>query len=81
MVEPYALELCVDCVTADANGPNAEGISPDWSGFMPEWSGWIMGTAVWDYDEPRGPFFSSYPCEGCGSGLAGDRFYYAAVPR
>lgn len=80
-MENYTLTLCVDCVTVDANGRDAEGIDPSWPGFLPEWSGRVMAPMLQNGGEPEDPFFSSYPCEGCGSGLAGDRFYYIAVPR
>lgn len=71
------VSLCVDCVTADANGP--EEIS-DWAGFLPEWDGFVFGPVLTDEDnEPSEPYFSWRPCEGCGSRLGGDRFDYIAV--
>ena len=75
------VDLCVDCVFADANGPEALHISEDWTGFLPEWDGWVFGPVVSDEEnEPVEPHFSWSPCGGCGSGLGGDRFRYIAVP-
>jgi hypothetical protein len=85
-MEPYTIAsvtvgLCVDCVTADANGADAEGIEPDWCGFLPAWEGWAFGTDADADGEPREPAFGWYPCDGCGSGLGGDRYPYVAVRR
>ena len=73
------VNLCVDCVAADANGTEAAG--DEWPGFLPEWEGWLFGPVVTDEEnEPVEPHFSWYPCGGCGSGLGGDRYRYIAVP-
>jgi hypothetical protein len=76
------VDLCVDCVFADANGQGAEGISEDWTGFLPEWDGWLFGPVVTDEDnEPAEAHFSWSTCDGCGSMLGGDRWDYIAVPK
>lgn len=79
------IDLCVDCVFADANGAGTPehdgGPSPDWTGFLPAWDGWgfIARTERFgDYNEIKEPHFSWSPCDGCGSGFGGDRYEYTA---
>jgi len=70
--------LCVDCVYVDANGYD-DSVSKDWPGFLEEWDGWLFGRI--DADEyTDGEHFSTAACDGCGSGLAGSRYDYLAVP-
>lgn len=71
------VDLCVDCVAADANG--SDDASPEWLGFLPRWDGWIFGPT----EQEAEPHFvrPGTACDGCGSGLGGDRFDYYAVPR
>lgn len=72
------VSLCVDCITADANGP--DNASPEWGGFLPAWDGYLFGPILSDeHNEPSEPHFSWKPCDGCGSSLGGDRFDYIAV--
>jgi len=76
-----AIRLCVDCVWVDANGHDPAEIDPGWSGFLPEWDGWgfvAVTERFGDYNEIREPHFSWKPCNGCGSGLGGDRYDYTA---
>ena len=78
----HDIALCTDCVFADANGPDPE-MHADWSGFLPEWDGWGFLAKFERYGHdilwPE-PHFGKAPCDGCGSGLAGDRWDYAAWP-
>lgn len=74
------IQLCIDCVYADANGPDPE-MHADWPGFLPEWHGWGFISKVerfGDEYEIAEPHFGRSPCHGCGSGLAGDRWDYVA---
>ena len=76
------VRFCVDCVFADANGADDEGISEDWTGFLPEWDGWVFGRlALTEELEPAEPHFVNWGsrCDGCGSPLGGDRYDYIAV--
>lgn len=89
----WRIELCVDCVQADANGADAE-TSPDWTGFLPYWQGWEFAalSSILCADEchdcevcreaddhAEGHFVRpGFPCEGCGSTLGGDRWDYYA---
>jgi len=75
------IRLCVDCVYADANG-TAE-LDESWLGFEDRWEGWGFSPEterIGDYHEIREPRYSSVPCDGCGSGLHGDRYDYEAYP-
>lgn len=79
------IRLCIDCVFADANGAGTAehdgGPSADWTGFLPEWDGWgFVGKVyrVGDDIEIAEPHFGRSPCDGCGSGLGGDRWDYDA---
>lgn len=40
-----------------------------------------VGRSVWagEGGEPLDPFFSMFPCQACGSILAGDRYYCSAT--
>lgn len=71
------VELCVDCVLAVENGPSAHEPDADWPGLLPQNEG-VPFVAARDGDgEPiTEPSFGTYPCFGCGSGLAGDRYPY-----
>lgn len=73
------VELCVDCVWGDAYGYDPEVHVDGWNGFLPEWTGYVFESIRTDRDEPVYGFGKS-PCHGCGSGLAGDRYEYHAVP-
>lgn len=78
MADRYIVDLCIDCVQADANGSDAE-TDPDWSGFLPSWEGWIFGATLVD-DQPVQHYVRpGTECEGCGTTLGGDRFEYEAV--
>lgn len=75
------VRLCVDCVVADANGTDAEGLD-DWAGFLPCWAGSAFGPDPVTWREETGgpdPSFSWSPCDGCGSQLGGDRYDYMTV--
>lgn len=80
-------DLCIDCVTADANGADAEGISPDWTGFLPEWDGWLFGAVACGGTDDDDLYCEGHfvrpgtACHGCGSTLGGDRYCYSAVER
>lgn len=80
MPDEIKIRLCVDCVYADANG-TAE-LDDSWLGFDEQrWQGWgfVPETERYgDYNEIREPSFSWSPCDGCGSGLGGDRYDYIA---
>ncbi len=80
-----AIRLCTDCVFADANGattPEDEGgPGADWTGFLSHWDGYgfVAQTERYgDYHEIREPHFSWQPCDGCNSGLGGDRWDFTA---
>jgi hypothetical protein len=79
------INICTDCVFADANGARTHaddgGPSSDWTGFLPGWDGWgfIAQTERFgDVHEIKEPHFSWWRCDGCGSGLGGDRWEYTA---
>jgi hypothetical protein len=73
------VSLCVDCVTADANGTD-DLVESQWTGFLDDWQDWVFGPILTDeQNEPNEPHFSWSPCDGCGSHLGGDRFDYVAV--
>lgn len=72
--------LCVDCVFAVEYGPKAHEIDADWPGLLPENERVPFAVALDENDEPIAePSFGKYPCFGCGSGLAGDRYPYVAT--
>lgn len=91
-----AVELCADCVHADANGEAGEGLEL-WAGFHDRWQGWRFGPAILDYacdavcggcdvcresyeNHSEGHFVRpGSACDGCGSGLGGQRWDYVAV--
>ena len=65
-----AVEVCLDCLLA------AEGYTEDETGHTPDREPWGLfdgepGHPVADGSEEG---FGSWPCQGCGSTLAGDRF-------
>lgn len=81
------IELCVDCVFADANGAGTPehdgGPSSDWTGFLSCWDGWgfLARTERYgDVHEIKEPHFvrPGTICDGCGSDLGGDRWDYTA---
>jgi hypothetical protein len=85
MRDDIEIRLCTDCVFADANGAGTPehdgGPSADWTGFLRCWDGWGFAAQTerfGDYHEIREPSFSWSPCDGCGSGLGGDRWDYIA---
>lgn len=78
MADRYIIDLCIDCVQADANGSDAE-TDPDWAGFLPSWEGWIFGAMEVDGWPVQGYVRPGTECQGCGSTLGGDRFEYEAV--
>lgn len=78
------IDICVDCVQVNANGIDALGDNTEWVGFLPEWSEPnidIAPLARCSGDHDGEPLceghFSWSPCQGCGSGLGGDRYCYA----
>lgn len=81
------IELCVDCVYALANGADSEGIDPDWNGISSEWEGWILSDVPCGGFDPDDLYCEGHfvrpgiRCDGCGTGLGGDRFCGVAVKR
>jgi hypothetical protein len=76
--EPIEVDLCVDCILHDAGLPT----EPDWGGMIEDWDGWLFGPLTDpDDDAPIESHFSWTPCDGCGTGLGGDRYPYLAVRR
>ena len=77
----HAVRLCTDCVWVDANGYDPVEIDVGWMGFKTHWAGFGFVAETerhGDYNEIREPYFSNYPCDGCGDHLAGDRWEYIA---
>lgn len=76
------IELCVDCVSADANGSDDAG--PGWTGFLPAWDGYVFGPCVTGEDNQLiEPHYvrPGRACDGCGSTLGGDRWDYVAITK
>lgn len=92
-VEERDLGVCADCLYVEANGLD-ENISYEWLGFLPEYRavggvspdrGWLWSVVDHrehptsdDYEACEG-YFSSQPCDACGTTLAGHRFCVKAV--
>ena len=75
------VEICVDCMFAVEYWPEYVDVSSDWPGLLEQWAEWSFAYEVSeDGDQPFEPTFHWTRCEGCGSGLAGDRYRYVAVP-
>ena len=78
-----AYAVCVDCIIADANGPDAEGIDATWPGFD-EWTAdYVLGPVecgqvAGEYCEGH---YSTSPCQTCATPYTGDRFHYYAVKK
>ena len=89
------IRICADCLTADANGADDEGVSADWPGFDEWLDDYLLGP---DYDQCRyecgacstcndlhdrwaDGYFSWSPCEACGSGLGGQRWDFVVVKK
>jgi hypothetical protein len=75
----FEIDLCVDCLIASSNGP--EDASAEWEGLLEEWDGYLFGYVVDDEGDPVEPHFSWSPCQGCGSGLGGDRHPHIAMSK
>jgi hypothetical protein len=78
MADSYNIDLCIDCVQADANGYDEETMA-DWPGFVPSWEGWIFGAVTVDGLPVSGYVRPGTDCDGCGRGDGGDRYEYTAV--
>jgi hypothetical protein len=83
MSESFEISVCVDCVAVDANGHDPEAVEPNYSGWLSQWDGYAFSIVACGGDDVddlycEGHFLWS-PCDGCGSGLGGDRFCYSAV--
>lgn len=75
----YDIQLCIDCVLADAGVPD-EHYGTEWTGFYEQWDTFAFAPQMDDdTGEPKEPHFGKAPCDGCGTGLGGDRFDYVAV--
>jgi hypothetical protein len=78
MLEKIEIDLCVDCLMATSG--LLEDADPGWGGMLEEWNGWLFGYLFDpETEEPQEPHFSWSPCQGCGSGLGGDRYPHEAV--
>lgn len=73
----FDVKLCSDCVYRDANGDDGEAPT-DYEGLLPEWSGYVFSMIRNGHGDAE-CFFGKSPCDGCGTGLAGDRWDYRAV--
>ena len=84
VTETISLDVCVDCILWLANGDTDE--DGDWSpeDILEEWDGWHLhagGTCEYceDSEEPCEGWFSSSPCDCCGSSLGGSRHHATAL--
>jgi hypothetical protein len=81
------IKVCATCLIVDANGDGElpEDELREWGGFLPDHdrSMWAHATHSDDLDEtePCEGHFSWSACEGCGSGLGGDRYCVVSMPR
>lgn len=69
---PDEIEICQDCLFILANGEGPDDVAEALAKRWPV--GTITLGRITDPDDPEG-FFSSSPCDGCGSTLGGDRYY------
>lgn len=80
--EPQTIEVCIDCVTLLANGEVTDSLGEDITFEHAAKVERTWGTARLTLgsvdEEEREPWFSSLPCKGCGTALAGDRTYATA---
>lgn len=86
MDDRLPVDLCADCVIADANGTDELGGTP-WRGFLPEWDGWLFGHIACGGTDDDDLYCEGHfappgrACDGCGTTLGGDRYCYVAVKR
>lgn len=71
------LEVCEDCAQSIANGEGTDELSRRQVALWGA-DAWGLVLACGDEDEDTCPTFSTRPCDGCGSTLAGSR-HLAAV--
>lgn len=83
MRESYEISVCIDCVAVEANGHDPEAVDAYYSGWLPEWDDYLLSMVACGGEDVDDLYceghFSWSPCDGCGSGLGGDRFHYVAV--
>lgn len=76
VIEEYDVELCDDCVAADA-GYSEHEMGRPYSTEHPPLSLIMHQEYVLERkDDDPCPFFSSSPCDGCGETLGGNRTDY-----
>lgn len=75
VLDSMPLSVCSDCVQMIAN---AEGSEAHAERLTDEWPGaWLVPSA--EAAEPEALGFDTFPCDGCASPLAGDRFAATAL--
>jgi hypothetical protein len=79
------VDLCPECLMVIENG-TTEDVDPSWPGLLEEWAGWTFAALACGGQDVDDLYCEGHyvapgrRCDGCGSGLGGDRFCYVAFP-